>query len=153
MNRKPPPFRSATAFPNRTLAHLHNQIQQQKLVLQRVHKILPTAIAKHVQHCVINGKKLLVYTDSASWATQLRFYNSAILTSIAPVTKGTVSIMQIKIRSEVLRATVKTRKPNIPSAEQIQHIHKQSLVIEDGQLKLALLRLSAAMEKRLKLEG
>ncbi len=133
------------------MAYFYSQIEQQKQVLQRIHSVLPIAITKHVLHCVINGKKLLVYTDTAAWASQLRFYNSAILAAIAPVTREPVSIMQIKIRVEALSATpLPGRKPIIPSAEKIELIHNHSLSVSDEQLKLALLRLSATLAKRSK---
>ena len=99
MAKKPTSFKAALSFPNRTIAHFYSQIEQQKQVLQRIHEVLPATIAQHALHCVVNGKKLLVYTDTAAWASQLRFYNSAILAAIAPVTRESVSIMQIKVRS------------------------------------------------------
>ncbi|MGZ8158178.1 MAG: DciA family protein [Methylobacter sp.] len=147
MAKKPTSFKAALSFPNRTIAHFYSQIEQQKQVLQRIHEVLPATIAIHVLHCVVNGKKLLVYTDTAAWASQLRFYNSAILAAIAPVTRESVSIMQIKIGVEALRATPPHRKPNIPSAEQIELIHNHSLTVADEQLKTALLKLSATLEK------
>ena len=149
MAKKPTSFKAALSFPNRTVAHFYSQIEQQKQVLLRIHKVLPVAIAQHALHCVINGKKLLVYTDTAAWASQLRFYNSAILAAIAPVTRELVSIMQIKVRMEAsATAFLPGRTPKIPSAEKIELIHKYSLTVSDEQLKLALQRLSATLEKR-----
>lgn len=150
-------FKAALSFPNRTIAHFYSQIEQQKQILQRIHTVLPAAVAKHALHCVVNGKKLLVYTDTAAWASQLRFYNSAILAAIAPVTRESISIMQIKISVETSStghrpragadSTPPGRKPNIPSAEKIEFIHNHSLTVSDEQLKQALLRLSATLEK------
>lgn len=160
--KKTTSFKAALLFPNRTIAHFYSRIEQQKLVLQRIHAVLPAAVAKHALHCVVNGKKLLIYTDTAAWASQLRFYNSAILAAIAPVTRESISIMQIKIMvemspterrrgalagAEASQATSPGRKPNIPSAEKIKFIHDHSLTVSDEQLKQALLRLSATLEK------
>lgn len=163
MTKKTTSFKAALSFPNRTIAHLYSQIEQQKQVLQRIHDLLPAAIAEHVLHCVINGKKLLVYTDTAAWASQLRFHSSSILDAIAPTTRESVSIMQIKIMAEMspagrrrgigeraLQATPHGRKPIIPSAEKIELIHNHSQTVSDEQLKLALLRLSTTLEKMLK---
>ena len=142
------------------MAYFYSQIEQQKQVLQRIREVLPAAIAEHALHCVVNGKKLLVYTDTAAWASQLRFYNRAILAAIAPVTRETVSIMQIKVRAEIsptgrrqetgdeaLQPGSVGKKPNIPSAEKIAFIHNHSLTVSDEQLKAALLRLSATLAK------
>ncbi|TAN67051.1 MAG: DUF721 domain-containing protein [Methylobacter sp.] len=158
MTKKTTSFKTALSFPSRIIAHFYSQIEQQKQVLQRIHDVLPAAIAKHVQHCVINGKKLLVYTDTAAWASQLRFYNGSILTAIAPVTRESVSIMQIKIivdmsptgrrrEAEALQAMPHGRKPIIPSAEKIELIHNHSLTVSDEQLKRSLLKLSATLAK------
>jgi hypothetical protein len=147
MAKKTTSFKAALAFPNRTIAHFYSQIAQQKQVLQRIHGVLPAAIAKHALHCVVNGKKLLVYTDTAAWASQLRFYNSAILAAIAPVTRESVSIMQIKIRVETLQTMPPGRTPIIPSAEKIEFIHNHSLTVSDEQLKRSLLRLSTTLAK------
>lgn len=148
MATKPTPFKAALSFPNRTIAHLYSQIEQQKQILRRIHDVLPATIAQHVMHCVVNGKKLLVYTDTAAWASQLRFYNSAILTAIAPVTRESVSIMQIKVRVETRQAeSLPGRTPVIPSAEKIELIRNHGLSVSDQQLKLALLRLSATLAK------
>jgi predicted nucleic acid-binding Zn ribbon protein len=149
MAKKTTPFKAALSFPNRTIAYFYSQIELQKLVLVKIHEVLPTALAEHVLHCVVNGKKLLVYTDTAAWASQLRFYHSAILASIAPVTRESVSIMQIKVRLEVSTAMSQPgRTPNIPSAEKIALIQNHSLTVTDEQLKRALQRLAATLEKQ-----
>jgi hypothetical protein len=160
MTKKLTSFKAALSFPNGTIAYYCSQIAQQKQVLQRIHEVLPIAIAEHALHCVVNGKKLLIYTDTAAWASQLRFYNRAILTAIAPVTRESVSIMQIKVRTEAspterrrksgdeaLQTMPPGKKANIPSPEKIAFIHNHSLTVSDEQLKAALLRLSATLEK------
>jgi hypothetical protein len=141
-------FRSTLSFPSRTLVNLYSQIEQQNKVLLCIHGVLPSALAQHVLHCVVNGKRLLVYTDAAAWASQLRFYNSAILTAIASVTKESITIMQINVRPETLSATsLPGRTPTIPSAEKIAFIHELGLTIADEQLQRSLLRLSSTLEK------
>jgi hypothetical protein len=160
MTKKFTPFKAALSFPNGTIAYYCSQIERQKQVLQRIHAVLPLSIAEHALHCVVNGKKLLLYTDTAAWASQLRFYNRAILDAIAPLTRESVSIMQIRVRAETSPAERKReagdeafqtmppgRKPNIPSAEKIAFIHSHSLTVSDERLKAALLRLSATLEK------
>jgi hypothetical protein len=160
MTKKLTSFKAALSFPNGTIAYYCSQIEQQKQVLQRIHDVLPAAIAEHALHCVVNGKKLLVYTDTAAWASQLRFYNRAILTAIAPVTRESVSVMLIKVRAEIsptgrrqeagdeaLQRMPLGKKRNIPSAEKIAFIHNHSLSVADEQLKAALLRLSATLAK------
>lgn len=148
MAKKTISFKAALSFQNRTMAHFYSQIEQQKQALERIHAALPAALAEHVLHCVINGKKLLIYTDTAAWASQLRFYNSAILATIAPATRESVSIMQIKVIADLANTHAQpSRKPIIPSAEKIELIRNHSLTAADDQLKLALLKLSATLTR------
>jgi len=148
MTRKTTSFKAALLFPNRILAHFHSQIEQQKQVLERVRTVLPAVLAAHILHCVINDKKLLIYTDTAAWASQLRFYSCAILAIIAPVTRESISIMQIKVIADIASTHAQpSRKPLIPSAEKIDDIRNHSLTISDEQLKLALLKLSATLAR------
>ncbi len=149
MEKKSTSFKAALLFPNHTIAYFYSQIEQQKQILQCIHEVLPVAIAQHVLHCIINDKKLLIYTDTAAWASQLRFYSSTILAAIAPLTSVSISIMQIKVRLETLPTTscAPERKPIIPSGEQIAFIQEFGLTISDEQLQRSLLKLSATLKK------
>ena len=91
---------------------------------------------------------MLIYTDSAAWASQLRFYNSAILAAIAPLTRTPVEIMQIKIIAGQTGLILgPKRKAKIPSVEKIAIIRNDSLTVSDDQLRLALLKLSSTLER------
>ncbi|MDD5579119.1 MAG: DciA family protein [Methylobacter sp.] len=148
MAKKTIPFKAALAFPNRTIVNLYSQVEHQKLLLQVIRTVLPETLAKYARHCVINNKKLLIYTDSANWASQLRFYNTEILAAIPLLTRQSIEVMQIKIISE---QTGISRQPGekaiIPSAENIEIIRNHSFAVPDNQLKLALLKLSATLER------
>ena len=148
MSQKPPSFKVSLSFQNRTMAYFYSQIEQQQRILQCIQAVLPEALAKQTRHCLIRDKKLLIYTDSAAWASQLRFYNSAVLEAIVPLTRAPVESMQIKIIAGrtglILRSE---RKAIIPSAEKIELIRNHSLTVSDNQLRLALLKLSATLER------
>jgi hypothetical protein len=148
MPQKPPSFKASLSFKNRTMAYFYSQIQQQHLILQRIQAVLPEQLAKQVRHCLIRDKKLLIYTDSAAWASQLRFYNSAILAAIAPLTRTLVEIMQIKIIAGQTGLILSSkRKAKIPSLEKIENIRNHSLTVSDDQLRTALLKLSTTLER------
>lgn len=148
MPQKPPTFKLSLSFQNRTMAYLYSQIEQQQRILQHIRAVLPEALAKQARHCLIRDKKLLIYTDSAAWASQLRFYNSAILAAIAPLTRTPVEIMQIKIITGQTGLILgPQRKAKIPSVEKIEIIRNDSLTVADNQLRLALLKLSATLER------
>ena len=130
------------------MAYFYSQIEQQQRILKRIQAVLPEALAKQTRHCLIKDKKLLIYTDSAAWASQLRFYNSAILAAIVPLTRTPVEILQIKIiagQTGFIRGP--KREAKIPSAEKIVSIRNDSLTVSDNQLRTALLKLSTTLEK------
>ncbi len=148
MPQKLSSFKASLSFRNRTMAYYYSQIEQQQRILQRIQAVLPEALAKQARHCLIRDKKLLIYTDSATWASQLRFYNSAILAAITPLTRTPVEIVQIKIiASQTGLISGSKRKANIPSAEKIEVIRSHSLTVPDNQLRLALLKLSTTLAR------
>ena len=148
MPQKPPSFKVSLSFQNRTMAYFYSQIGKQQRILQRIQAVLPGTLAKQIRHCLIRDKKLLIYTDSAAWASQLRFYNSAILDAIAPLTRTPIEIMQIKILAGQTGLILgPERKAKIPSVEKIAIIRNDSLTVSDDQLKSALLKLSSTLER------
>ena len=148
MPQTPPTFKASLSFKNRTMAYFYSQIEQQYRFVQRIQTVLPGGLAKQVRHCLIRDKKLLIYTDSAAWASQLRFYNSAILAAIVPVTRTPVEIMQIKIIAGQTGIILRPkRKAKIPSVEKIELIRGHSLTVSDNQLRLALLKLSTTLAR------
>ena len=148
MPQMPPSFKCSLSFTNRNMAYFYSQIEQQQRILQRIQAVLPDALAKQARHCLLKDKKLLVYTDSAAWASQLRFYNSAILAAIAPLTATPVQSLQIRIiAGQTGLVAGSKRKANIPSVEKIELIRNHSLTVEDQQLSSALLKLSATLKR------
>jgi hypothetical protein len=105
-------------------------------------------LAKQTRHCLLRERKLIIYTNSATWATQLRFYNSAILDAVITLTKTPVESMKIKIITGTSGlVSTATREAKLPSVEKIEAIKKDSLTIEDNQLRLSLQKLSATLER------
>ncbi len=123
------------------------QIDVQLKVLQIIRKALPTELAPHAVHCVGQGRKLTVYTDSSVWATPLRFHKQTILTSMALI-KETYTELQIKVISPI-DDTFSLKKPDpiIPAQSVINDIKDFGLRIEDQQLQHALLRLSKTLSR------
>jgi hypothetical protein len=138
---------------NRTLGYLYGQVAQQRRILQAVQGVLPENLQKHALHCLISDKKLVLYTRSAAWASQLRFYKKTILDGIAVLTGEAVQGVQIKVLTEQTgvnsRAVVVVPRATTPSAATLDGIQRQSANIADQGLQLALQRLSATLKKRL----
>lgn len=147
MTTEPSFFKPALANPNRAIAFLYARVEQQKKMLLQIKTALPKTLAEHTLHCVANDKKLSLYTDSAVWATQLRFYKTVIIEAIAPITPN-IEILQIKIdaalatRRHPPRQTAKVPTPAIIAA--IRHDAKQN---PNDPLNQALMKLSSTLAK------
>jgi hypothetical protein len=138
-------FKTPLSYENQTIAYFRGCMGQQKRLLKTIQAVLPPHLVEHIHCCLLKGNKLLVYTDSAVWASQLRFYNAALV-SIEP----SVLTVQIKVITEQVGLVAKTeRKAQLPSAKKIAEMRKDSLSIEDQPLQAALLKLSATLARRL----
>lgn len=142
------PFQTAASFPNRLLAYYSSQLEQQRRMLERIREVLPLPLSRHVFHCVKNDKKLLIYTDSAAWASQIRFYNNALLTAMASVDGPAAETLQIRILADRFDPEKKpSEKPHVPSPENILLIRNHSENVSDKELKQALQKLSATLSR------
>ncbi|CCE22401.1 DciA family protein [Methylotuvimicrobium alcaliphilum] len=142
-------FRQLLAHPNRSLASLYSQVEQQKKLLKIVREALPDHLKERAVHCVIDRNKLMVYADSANWASQLRFYRTAILGAIDKIPSQQVDILQFKI-TEALHLQVEQpeeRHVNVPCAASIAEIRHNAEAREDDSLACALLKLSLTLER------
>ncbi|MEQ1620657.1 MAG: DciA family protein [Methylococcales bacterium] len=147
MPQKYTAFKPALRFPNQAIAYIYSNIDRHKQLLQPICKNLPAELATHVLHCLIKQRKLIIYTDSATWASQLRFYKGATLIAASTFIKEPVTELQVKILTPQVRLeSTLALKPLIPSADQIKLIRSAGLASSDEQLKLALLKLSATLQ-------
>ena len=90
-------FKSISEFHNRTIDKLVFEIDQQNNLLSVVRSVLPKMLAQHTQRCVIHDATLLIYTDSAVWSSQLRFYNAVILAEIQLIVSEPIKTVQIRL--------------------------------------------------------
>jgi hypothetical protein len=141
-------FKLAQSFQNRPLDTLQSRLNQQQSLLQGIRSELPPSLANHVLHCVVNEEKLLLYTDSAVWASQLRFLKQEILQAASKVQQAPLDKLHIRILADQINESPRTgRKANLPSEEKIAMIREQANNIQDSQLEQALQRLSTTLAR------
>ena len=146
--KHPSSFKVSMSFQNRTIQYFYSQIEQHQRLLDVIKKSLPNALAKQTRHCLIKDEKLIIYTNSATWGSQLRFYKEKILTSIIGLTKSPVETIQIKVITyHTGLALTNVRKAKLPSIENIEVIRNNGQTISDNQLKRALLNLSKTLTR------
>jgi hypothetical protein len=137
----------ALSFKNQTLSSLQGEIARQKQLLRAVRAVLPAHLATELKHCLVKEDTLLVYTDAAVWASQLRFYQATILATPALLAEGVTSVQIRMITQQVGLVKQSERKAKLPSAEKITQLYDASLHIADEQLRNSLLSLSATLDR------
>lgn len=139
-------FKSVLNYPERLFAIYQHKINQQAQVLRLVRNVLPTKLGSHASYCVLNDKKIVLYTDSATWSSQLRFYHQTILSKLHDTGFQHVEVLQIKVVPEQ-QTQVSKNKAKIPSQENIDLIRQQGLAQHDQELNAAFLRLSKTLSR------
>ena len=148
MARIPLLFKNSLSYSNKMMTFYYQQINNQQQLLTAIKEVLPAGLMEQARHCVIKEKKLLIYTDSASWASQLRFYENIILSAINQLTKTRIETMQTKlIKTTTYNNVLSIRKPKLPSIEKIKSLQVDSMAIDDMQLRSSLQKLSNTLEK------
>lgn len=141
-------FKSALDFSNRSLALCLNTIAQQQRLLTLIKAGLPEDIAEHVLHCVIAETQLLIYTDSAAWASQIRFFHTAILNKLHSCGQQKIAKLQVRI-SPQMGALAKIRRVKLPSRHSADVIQGAVRGDAGDELDMALSRLASTLRKRL----
>lgn len=147
MNYKAKAFKNALNFSNRTTVQFQLTIEKHQKILQIIRSSLPDSLANQAKDCVVKDTKLLIFTDSAAWASQLRFYSQAIRTAVNSKCSENIDNIQLKVLDP--ETSINQSKPslNIPSLENIELIRSNQLDAPDSKLKRALLNLSQTLKK------
>jgi hypothetical protein len=141
-------FKSALGFQSRQLSLSLEIIATQRELLNLVRNALPSEIAGHVQHCVHSGQRVIVYTEASAWASQIRFFQQAILNKLTIDTPLKVVSLQIKILQKDFEPLPR-RAPRLPSLENILQLQETSTTLaKSDELQLSLARLAKTLEQR-----
>ena len=144
-------FKSALDFDGRPMAICLEKIAEQKRLLKDVQSILPEQIAEHAMHCVVSDTRLIIYTDSAVWASQIRFFHELILNKIQGSGQRKITNMQIKVLPPVGPLN-RVRGVRLPALETVQSLIGQVDDKSSDALDIALSKLAKTLSKRLMLE-
>ncbi len=145
-------FKPALAFESGQLAFCLALIAEQQRLLALVKTVLPTELAAHALHCVASGERLLIYTETASWASQIRFFQQVILNKLLESGQRNISNLQVKISPPTWSSKPRKLKP-LPSAATVRSIEEQFSEKSGDELDMALSRLGKALRKRLQAES
>lgn len=140
-------FKNALSYSNRTTAQFQLIIEKHRKVLQIIRSTLPETLVNKARDCVIKDTKLLIFTTSAAWASQLRFYSEAIRTAVNSNCNESIEKIQLKVLNTTANTSQAKPGLNIPSLAIIELIKTNQLHAPDSDLKRALLTLSQTLKK------
>ncbi|MCK5120840.1 MAG: DUF721 domain-containing protein [Methylococcales bacterium] len=141
-------FKAALNYKGSVLANYRLQIERQNRLLNTIKSALPDRLSSHALSCVVSEKKVSLYTDSAIWSSQLRFYHQTMLQALHSSNQGHFESIQIKVMPKAIEIERKNDQLKIiPSTESIDNILDQAENQPDEELKNALLRLGNAFKK------
>jgi hypothetical protein len=139
-------FKSASSYEGKIISRYKGQIEIQNKILKIIASSLPEHLSSRALFCVISGKKIILYTDSATWSSQLRFYTKKILQAVQISEGGNYEVVQIKIIPKIMESEVQN-SIKLPSVENINFILNQAENQTDEKLKKALLKLGTTFNK------
>ncbi len=128
--------------------NLLNKIQKHRSILRKIKSLLPDSLRKNIIDCAIKDNNLLIFTESSVWASQLRFYNPAILQFLNKQEIPKFQRIKIKILPPQRTPTVSQITHVIPSMETVKHLKRHGTTLADSELKQSLQRLAQSLEKR-----
>ncbi|MGY6275881.1 DciA family protein [Methylomonas sp. MgM2] len=115
-------------------------------LLRVVRAALPPSIAEHADYCVVSGNRLLIYTDSSIWASQIRFYRDPILNGLGDSGQQNITDVRVKILFQFDDGK-KNRTARLPSAETVQSMLGAVNENSDDVLDKALAKLAETLKK------
>ena len=127
------------------------EIHSELLVL--IKQSLPEVLAENCNGCCLNRSTLILYSRSATWISQLRFYQPTILETLKLKTPQ-YAISEILFRVQVTSVGLATqqtkRQPHVPSSQTIDEIAKSARYVTDTQLRSSLESLVKTLRDKAK---
>lgn len=142
--RRDRPLATGDLLSGTMLRALSIRSRRHELILGELRKALPEALGAHCLACVDRDDTLVVFTDGAAWATQLRFTIPSRLAGLAGRFGGSWTRCQVRIAAPPGSARpTRGAPPRIPDAHAADALTVAAETIDSDPLRDALLRLSA----------
>jgi hypothetical protein len=145
MSGKPESFKNLLR--NSTLQSVQAQLEIHRQTLATVRRILPEFLGAQCVDCVVKGDRIILYTGSSAWTTQLRFYGPQLLSRLNSMSGQ--RFMEIQFRNRLPFSFESSRKPNPPTLppQSVSDSLRESANNSSSQeIKEALLKLSKTIE-------
>lgn len=139
MNKRPRLIKDYFQRKN-TLRGLLEQSKVQSLLLQRIRALIPPPLNTHCAAVVQKGSQLVLYVDSSTWASRLRFTTRELARQL---NANGIATERITVRVLVTSNPPKPERERTRrlSLENASLINQTAAGIEDSNLSEALIRL------------
>ncbi|MDP7536934.1 MAG: DciA family protein [Methylococcales bacterium] len=143
-------FKSALSLGGKTTSHFTRIITQQKLLREVICQYLPDHFSPHITSCIKKDKTIIIYTTSATWASQLRFLNQPILAALHAHGKNDVTETKIRVLPETLTPEPHKRYAKKLSDASLNMIHSNAIAhTTDSEISTALLQLHKTLKNKI----
>jgi hypothetical protein len=146
---RPHPQRVSELIPRKALEACLVRIENHRRLLAAIRHLLPPPLAAHCRDCVAGDDTLMLYAESAAWASQLRFYLPRIIEELAK--EGHGRYRQGKVRTLALALVAPHAAPPRPAP--IRPLPATIAALEaaarasEGEIGTALARLCATLRR------
>ena len=126
---------------------LQKKVTEQRQLLEIVRRIFPESLAALISGCVRKNEKLVILTESAALASQLRFHTAAILDAANANSTHRIASIKFRVIQPEKVDVLRRPTPTIPSRETVRTLRGCSHFVSGTDLKLSINRLADTLEK------
>ena len=119
-----------------------------KEITKKIRSFLPTELAEHCEFGSIKGSSMIIFADSAAWATRLQFHSSGLLRYLNQEYKYSLASIKFKIVPPRGKRKKPKPEPFHIDKENISNIRQLSTSVNNKDLGDALARLANVVEKK-----
>lgn len=148
MPTKPTAVYKLLRRPERPISFILKKLDEHRQVLSVVKQALPPFIGEHCIDCLTKGEKLILFTDSPAWATQIRFYQPAILGRLKRCGNSRFKQIHIRVFLVSAKTSAPPKTPRPPSQETLKQLKHSAQGAPSQELKKSLQQLVEALERR-----
>lgn len=135
----------ANMMQNPALAHIASTLALHQRVLKVVKSALPEFLARHCLDCVVKPDRLILYTDTPLFTTQLRFYIPRLQQDLEAAHQLKFADIQVKNLLDSAHRAPPTRRWTLPSTDVVQLLRDHAAMEPDSELSVALNRLASSL--------
>jgi hypothetical protein len=127
---------------------LQQTASEQCRLLKIVRQILPQALAELVAGCVLKNAELVILTESAASASQLRFYGPDIRDTLNAKSPSRIESVKLRVIQPLKIGTSPRPTQKIPSLKSIQMLRECARFSADADLRRSLIILADTLERQ-----